>query len=146
MEMPVFAEKNHADFVRIDVERHAEHIAGEPTSSSKPTSGSPDTLAMPVAMLVIVPTSRGDSCGVNASRTWLIPANVLSKTSCKLSGSVIIGASFRAWALQIWISSDLDPRRGFRFGLGFGFRFRLGLDFRFRFVFLFQKLTDALFQ
>ena len=37
---------------------------GNITSSSKPTPGRPDTLAMPVAMLVIVPTSRGASCGV----------------------------------------------------------------------------------
>ena len=37
---------------------------------------------MPVETLVIVPTSRGVSCGVKASRTWLIPANALSKTLC----------------------------------------------------------------
>jgi hypothetical protein len=35
---------------------------------------------MPVATLVIVPTSRGVSCGVKASRAWLIPANARSKT------------------------------------------------------------------
>ena len=50
---------------------------------------------MPVAMLVIVPTSRGVSCGVKASRTWLIPANALSKTLWRLSGSVFIGSLFR---------------------------------------------------
>ena len=41
---------------------------GNLTNSSKPTPGRPETLAMPVAMLVIVPTSRGSSCGVKASR------------------------------------------------------------------------------
>ena len=39
---------------------------GNFTNSSKPTPGRPETLAMPVATLVIVPTSRGVSCGVNA--------------------------------------------------------------------------------
>ena len=51
---------------------------------------------MPVATLMIVPTSRGVSCGVNASRTWLIPAKVRSKTLCKFSGAAIIGSLFRA--------------------------------------------------
>ncbi len=69
---------------------------GNVTNSSKPTPGRPDTLAMPVAMLVIVPTSRGVSCGVKASRTWLIPANALSKTLWRLSGSMFIGSLFRA--------------------------------------------------
>ena len=48
---------------------------GNFTSSSKPTPGRPETLAMPVETLVIVPTSRGVSCGVNASNVRLIPAN-----------------------------------------------------------------------
>ncbi len=47
---------------------------------------------MPVETLVIVPTSRGVSCGVNASRTWLIPANALSKSLWRLSGSIFIGS------------------------------------------------------
>ena len=66
---------------------------GNVTTSSKPTPGRPDTLAMPVATLVIVPTSRGVSFGVNASRTWLIPANALSKSFWRLSGSMFISSS-----------------------------------------------------
>jgi len=50
---------------------------------------------MPVAMLVIVPTSRNVNCGVNASRTWLIPAKVLSKTFWRLSSSMVIGSLFQ---------------------------------------------------
>ena len=65
---------------------------GNVTNSSKPTPGRPDTLAMPVAILVIVPTSRGVSSGVNASRTWHIPANTPSKTFWRLSGSMFIGS------------------------------------------------------
>ena len=65
---------------------------GNVTNSSKPTPGRPETLAMPVAMLVIVPTSRGVSCGVKASRAWLIPANALSKTLCKTFRSRFIGS------------------------------------------------------
>src|ERR1039457_3783361 len=61
---------------------------GNLSSSSKPAPGRPETLAMPVATLVIVPTSRGLSCGVNASSTWLIPANALSNTFWRLSGSM----------------------------------------------------------
>ena len=90
---------------------------------------------MPVAMLVIVPTSRGVSCGVKASRTWLIPANVRSKTLCKLSGAVIIGASFRAWVLQAWLT-----------GSACRLRHASGAASGFRFVLLFQKFADALFQ
>jgi hypothetical protein len=56
---------------------------------------------MPVAMLVIVPTSRGVSCGANDSRTWLIPENVWSKILCKLSGSVIIGAFSQSWVISV---------------------------------------------
>ncbi len=81
---------------------------GNLTNSSKPTPGSPDTLAMPVAMLVIVPTSRGSSCGVKASRTWLIPANVRSKTLCKLSGAVLIGSASRA-SVRPWLQASVQP-------------------------------------
>jgi hypothetical protein len=45
---------------------------------------------MPVAILMIVPTSCGVSCGVKAPRTWLIPANARSKTLCKFSGEAFI--------------------------------------------------------
>jgi hypothetical protein len=69
---------------------------GNFTNSSKPTLGRPETLAMPVAILMIVPTSCGVSCGVKAPRTWLIPANVRSKTLCKFSGEAFIGSLFRA--------------------------------------------------
>ena len=84
VQMPVVAEQNHADFVLVHVERDAEHIAGKLHQLLKAHTGKPETLAMPVATLVIVPTSRGASCGVNASRAWPIPANAPSKTLCKL--------------------------------------------------------------
>jgi len=90
MQMPVFAEQHDADFVLVHVERDAEHIAGNFTNSSKPTLGRPETLAMPVAILIIVPTSCGVSCGVKAPSTWLIPANARSKTLCKFSGEAFI--------------------------------------------------------
>src|SRR5450759_270281 len=99
---------------------------GNLSTSSKPTPGRPETFAMPVAMLVIVPTSRGLSCGVNASRTWLIPANALSNTFWRLSGSMFMVLCFGL--------------RFFRFRLGFGLRFSLG------FVLLFQEFIDAFFQ
>ena len=73
---------------------------GNFTSSSKPTPGRPETLAMPVETLVIVPTSRGVSCGVKASRAWLIPANARSKTLCRLSGAMFMGSLFRASVLR----------------------------------------------
>ena len=99
--MPVFAEQHDANFRLVHIESHAEQIARELDQLLEATAGSPDTLAMPVAMLVIAPTSRGASCGVNASRAWPIPANVRSKTVCKFSGSVLIAASFRAWVLPV---------------------------------------------
>ena len=85
---------------------------GNVTNSSKPTPGRPETLAMPVATLVIVPTSRGVSCGVKASRAWLIPANALVEDVLQAfrsrvhwlfvasSGSAGFGSA-RAW-LQAW--------------------------------------------
>ena len=51
-------------------------------------------MAMPVAMLVIVPTSRGVSSGVNASRARAISANIPSNIVCKLAGSRLMCASF----------------------------------------------------
>ena len=83
---------------------------GNLTSSSKPTPGRPETLAMPVETLVIVPTSRGVSCGVKASRTWLIPANARSKTLCRLSGVHVHWLAL----VRTWLAS--------RFRLGLGFR------------------------
>ena len=82
---------------------------GNVTNSSKPTPGRPETLAMPVATLVIVPTSRGVSCGVNASRTWLIPAKVLSKTFCRLSGALV------HWLFVPGLGSSGSARLDFRF-------------------------------
>ena len=107
---------------------------GNVTNSSKPTPGRPDTLAMPVATLVIVPTSRGVSCGVKASRTWLIPANALSKTFWRLSGSMFIGSLFRASDRLAGLGSVLASGlgsllpisirlRSVRFGLASGLSF-----------------------
>ena len=56
---------------------------------------------MPVAMLVIIPISRSLNCGVNASRAWRIPANVLSNTFWKLSGSLFIGFVLLAQFLRV---------------------------------------------
>ena len=70
---------------------------------------------MPVATLVIVPTSRGVSCGVKASRAWLMPVNAWSKMLCRGSQAVrmLIGLA-SAW-----------------FGLGLAqLRFRLAFSFR----------------
>jgi hypothetical protein len=124
VQMPVFAEQNDADFVRVHVERNAEHIAGKLTTSSKPTPGRPETLAMPVATLVIVPTSRGLSCGVNASRTWLISGKALSKTS---EGSQV--PYLLALCFGPWFSSGLASYAsavGLRRGPWLDLRFRLG--------------------
>ena len=86
---------------------------------------------MPVEMFVIVPTSRGISCGVKASRTWLIPANARSKTLCKLSGAVFIGLCLGLVFSLAGLTSGL-----LRFGAGFGYqlwlRLRFGLSFSFR--------------
>ena len=71
-------------------------------SSSKPTLGKPETLATPVPTLMIVPTSRGVSCGVNASRAWRMAANVPSNTPCKLSGSLVMGSFPRSSSPQVW--------------------------------------------
>ena len=87
---------------------------GNFTSSSKPTPGRPETLAMPMETLVIVPTSRGVSCGVKASSVRLIPANAWSKMLCRLSASC---SMVRLWG------------RWHRFRLVFGFSLRLGLGF-----------------
>ena len=81
---------------------------GNFTNSSKPTPGRPETLAMPVETFVIVPTSCGVSCGVKASRTWLIPANARSKTLCKLSGAAFIGSWSRAWLFRFWLRAWLQ--------------------------------------
>jgi hypothetical protein len=51
---------------------------------------------MPVATLVMVPTSRGVSCGVNASRTWLIPANGAVEIVLQALRAVFIGSLLRA--------------------------------------------------
>jgi hypothetical protein len=98
---------------------------GNVTSSSKPTPGRPDTLAMPVETLVIVPTSRGISCGVNASRPWLSLRTRWSKTLCRLSAAHVHWAS----------SGVLQPQTSaWTFGFGFGL------------VLLLQQFADALFQ
>src|ERR1700693_19057 len=61
---------------------------GNSTVSSNPRPGRPETVAIPVAMLAIAPTSCGASRGVNLSRACAMPANVLSKTCCKLSAGM----------------------------------------------------------
>jgi len=85
-------------------------------------TGSPDTLAMPVAILVIVPTSRGLSCGVNASRTCPI-----QQTPCRnrFGGSQVPCSLALCFGLRL-----------FRFRLGFGIglwpALASGLSFSFR--------------
>ncbi len=74
---------------------------GNVTNSSKPTPGSPDTLAIPVATLRMVPTSRGLNSGLNASRTWLSSANAVSKSFWRVSGSILIGFLRQAWAPRV---------------------------------------------
>jgi hypothetical protein len=99
---------------------------------------------MPV---VIVPTACAAcahfpqtcvSCGVNASRTWLIPANAAVEIALQVwarfqafSGSGLVQAF--TLALVRALASG---------GLNFGFR----RGFGFRLVLLFQKFADALFQ
>ena len=111
---------------------------GNFTSSSKPTPGRPETLAMPVATLVIVPTSRGVSSGVKASRAWLTPANARSKTSarCWVARSFGLGRSARfrhcrRCRLCSGLTSRLGSgsiRLGFT-GLVYGFGVPLASDF-----------------
>ena len=129
---------------------------GNFTSSSKPTPGRPDTLAMPVATLVIVPTSRGVSCGVNASRTWLIPANARSKMLCRLSGDDsmvrLCGRGHRsgpvvhcAGLTSAWPVTGLGLASAFGSGLARPW-LRLGLCFRLGFgLVLLCRSSPALF-
>ncbi len=71
---------------------------GNFTSSSKPTPGRPETVAMPIETLVIVPTSRGVICGVKTSTVRLIPANAWSKMVRRLSGALFNGPPLGPWA------------------------------------------------
>ena len=104
---------------------------GNFTSSSKPTPGRPETLAMPMETLVIVPTSRGVNCGVKASSVRLIPANAWSKTAVQAIRRVIQWSAFGAegtgsgpcLASRLWLGL------GFSLWLGLGFGLRLGLGF-----------------
>ena len=82
--------------------------------------------AMPVATLVIVPTSRGVSRGVNVPalglcrRTCYRKCSEGSRAPCSLA--FCIGLRFFKFGSSF----------GFRFKLGFGFGFRLSLGFRLR--------------
>src|ERR1700683_1453517 len=58
---------------------------GNSINSSKPPPGSRETVAMPVAMLLIVPPSRGASLGANRSRACTMPANALSNIAFRFS-------------------------------------------------------------
>ena len=86
LQVPVIAEQHDADFVLVHVERDAEHIAGKLHQFLEADTGKAGDLGDAGGNAVIVPTSRGVSCGVKASRTWLIPAKVRSKTPCKAFG------------------------------------------------------------
>ena len=95
LQMPVLAEQHDPDFVLIDVKRNAKHIAGELYQLLKSHIGEPRYLGNAVAMLVILPTSRGVSVGVNASRPCFMAANVRSRTLCKF---------FRLWGHWLFAS------------------------------------------
>ena len=122
VQMPVFAEQHDADFVLVHVERDAEHVAGKCHQFLEAHAGKAGDRGDAGGDAVIVPTSRGVSCGVKLSRAWPMPANARSKTRCKLSGAVLIGCCRTACGSAV----DL--------------RCRLGRD---RLV---QQFADALFQ
>ena len=121
MQLPVVAKQHDADFVFIDVECDAIHSPGNFSTSSKPTPGRPETLAMPVAMLVIVPTSRGVSCGAKASSRLAYSSERAVETRFCEAAQVpwsVIGSSFAGLDFgSAWLRF-----LGFR-RLGFGFRF-----------------------
>jgi hypothetical protein len=115
VQMRVFAEQHDADFVFVHVERDAEHAAGKFTNSSKPTPGRPETRAMPVATLVIVPTSRGVSCGVKASAPGDSGERAVEDV-CRFSGARSLaswgrgpGFGFRLW-LRLVLLSEVRRR------------------------------------
>ena len=119
------------------------------SASSKPTPGRPETLAMPVAMLVIVPASRGASCGAKASRAWLSrERDPRHSSGCgwrahfASAGAAGFGL---AWVRALLRLDLLLGSRWVRLGLiRFSLRFRPGFGFRFRLCV--QKFADALFQ
>ena len=88
---------------------------------------------------MIVPTSRGVSCGVNVSRTWLISAIALSKICFRdyfgvhVYLLVVSALGFSSFGSVL----GLRFRLCFGFSLGFSFDFRLGFEFGFRFGFVF---------
>ena len=129
---------------------------GNFTSSSKPTPGRPETLAMPMETLVIVPTSRGVNCGVKASSVRLIPANAWSKMLCRLSGELFNGpplgphgppvqASGLASGFGSGLASAFGSGLASAFGSGLASAFGSGLDFG-RSASSVQKFAGALFQ
>ena len=96
---------------------------------------------MPVAMLVIVPTSRGVSCGVNASRTWLYSTKrTVEDTSAGFRGPYSLALRL-AWFFGL--GSAFVPILRSR-----GFGFRLGSDwlgFRLSGINLFLSLSPSPF-
>ena len=88
-----------------------------PGNSAAPQSrrrGGRETLAMPVEMLVIVPTSCGLSCGVNVSRTWLIPQTCGRRHSASSQAQCSLALCFGLWFLRLGAAL-------LRLGLGLGF-------------------------
>ena len=73
-QMRAVAQQYNADFFFIEIEGEARKFPGNSINSSKPTLGSPETLAMPMETVVIVPTSRADKSGLNSLRARLDPA------------------------------------------------------------------------
>jgi len=69
--MPVFAEQHDADF-RLSTLKAMPSKSPEIYQLLKATGGEDRTPWRCRAMLVMVPTSRGVSCGANASRIWSI--------------------------------------------------------------------------
>src|SRR5208283_3436535 len=90
--MPIFSEQNDANFVLVHIERDAEQAAGKSQHFVETHAGQTRHFGDAGGTLVTVPTSRSVRCGVNDSRTCLIPVNTRSKSLWRLSGSMVIGS------------------------------------------------------
>jgi len=108
------------NLVRVHVERNAEHIAGKRHHSSKAHAGRPDTLAMPVATLVMCPPP-GHQSRRECFRPWPFRQTTAVKTFWS-SQVPCLGSSLG----QCFLGLGLRLGLGLGFGLGSAFGFRLG--------------------
>ena len=136
VQMPVVAEQHDADFVLVHVERDAEHAAGKRRAvPQSPRRAGRTPWRCRWRRVVIVPTSRGVSCGVKAPRTCAYASeraveDALQAFRWQRSWSARLGSAF---ARPAQAGRLLAVRSAW---LGFGFSLTA----------LFQQFVDALFQ